>query len=336
MLREEAFSERIRRIQAAAAGRWMDILISAGVPEALLRKKGRPCPLCGGTDRFAFYQEKPNGYWFCRGCGYGDGLKLLQLWRRETFRDTLTYMERFLGLSPILVETAPVVVSEKDSRIARLEALWAAAVPVKDTPPSDPVRLYLRSRGLPQQSEELRSHPLLDYWEAGDEGEAVHERWPAMLARVTDDDGNLLSLHRTYLTPDGRKAPVEVPKKLVAGPVTGGLIRLMPVTDVLGIAEGVETALAAQVMRHMPVWSAISVGGFEKIRCLPATLKRLVIYGDNDESFVGQAGAWALASRLRRELPDLDIQVEIPETSGYDWNDVWLARRSGTRKPSAK
>ena len=61
-----------------------------------------------------------------------------------------------------------------------------------------------------------------------------------MLALVTDDEGRIVTLHRTYLTPEGIKAPVEAPKKLYAGGARGGLIRLGEPSDVLGIAEGLK------------------------------------------------------------------------------------------------
>lgn len=97
-MRDPQFMARVQRVQEAASGRWLDILIDAGLPEVMLLRLNRPCPLCGGRDRFSFYRNKPDGHWFCRGCGYGDGLSLLQKWRSERFTDTLVYLERVLGL----------------------------------------------------------------------------------------------------------------------------------------------------------------------------------------------------------------------------------------------
>ena len=243
-MRNPQFMARVQRIQEAASGRWLDILIDAGLPEVMLLRLNRPCPLCGGRDRFSFYRNKPDGHWFCRGCGYGDGLSLLQKWRSERFTDTLVYLERVLGLpeykrqdtGPDSVQTAEA--AAKKRRQDRIEAVWKEAQALSKVPPSDPVRLYLASRGLYCGSIcELRSHPLLDYWEELDDGDRTHKRWPAMLALVTDDEGRIVTLHRTYLTPEGIKAPVEAPKKLYAGGARGGLIRLGEPSDVLGIAE---------------------------------------------------------------------------------------------------
>ena len=75
-----------------------------------------------------------------------------------------------------------------------------------------------------------------------------------MLALVTDDEGRIVTLHRTYLTPEGIKAPVEAPKKLYAGGARGGLIRLGEPSDVLGIAEGtVKSRLARARVLHAEI-----------------------------------------------------------------------------------
>lgn len=144
------------------------------------------------------------------------------LWTRSII------FERILGLPEFQrgetkslrsVETSPNVEEARcRRRLAKIEAVWQEAQALSKVPSTDPVKLYLASRGLYGRSiGELRSHPLLDYWEELDDGDKSHERWPAMLALVTDDDGRIVTLHRTYLTPDGAKAPVECPKKLYAG-----------------------------------------------------------------------------------------------------------------------
>ncbi len=344
-MQDPQLGERIQRVQNAASGRWLEILIGAGIPETMLLRLNRPCPLCGGRDRFSFYKDKLDGHWFCRGCGCGDGLELLRKWRGERFMDALDYLERILGLPEFQrgetkslrsVETRPNVAEARcRRRLAKIEAVWQEAQALSKVPSTDPVKLYLASRGLYGRSiGELRSHPLLDYWEELDDGDKSHERWPAMLALVTDDDGRIVTLHRTYLTPDGAKAPVECPKKLYAGSTRGGLIRLGEPGAVLGIAEGIETALSARTIFKMPVWSAVSVGGFQNFTKVPSGVKKVVVFGDNDRSFTGQAGAYALAARLRREYPALEIEVEIPKAIGCDWSDVWMRRRSGGRRPA--
>ena len=62
----------------------------------------------------------------------------------------------------------------------------------------------------------VRFHPALGYWQRNDRDEAeLIGRFPAMVALVTAADGMPVTVHRTYLTADGRKAPVTEPKKLM-------------------------------------------------------------------------------------------------------------------------
>ena len=351
-MRDDDFSARIARVRSAAAGRWFEILTGAGIPESHLLKANRPCPLCGGRDRFTFFRKESDGGWFCRGCGHGDGIQLLRNRRQEGFMDTLCYLERTLGLPDWPKETPEArdgrfrarrtEEERRQARIDKMQALWDEAVPLRDAEKDDPVVRYLRRRQLAYsrgwRTLDLRSHPNLEYWEQDEEGEAVlRGSWPAMLARVTDEEGNLLSLHRTYLTEEGEKAPVPSPKKLMSGSVEGGLVRLYPVEgEVLAIAEGIETAMSVHALKGVPAWSAISVGGFQNVKTVPEGVKTLRIFGDNDLSFTGQAGAWVLAARLRRDFPDLGISVDIPETAGFDWNDVYARHASKRRVPGAR
>ena len=63
-----------------------------------------------------------------------------------------------------------------------------------------------------------------------------------MLARVDDRNGRAVTLHRTYLTRDGKKANVPTVKKLmsptVPGGTCGGAIRIYPAGETLAITEG--------------------------------------------------------------------------------------------------
>ena len=73
-------------------------------------------------------------------------------------------------------------------------------------------------------------------------------------------------IHRTYLLDDGSgKAP---PGKKMLGAVGGGSVRLSPLGDAghLGIAEGIETALAAQAIFGIPTWAALSADGLRRWR----------------------------------------------------------------------
>lgn len=333
--------ERIDRLFRAAEGRWPQIFEAAGMDPRHFAKPNRPCPLCGGTDRFTFLAKRApdHGMWFCRGCGAGDGIRLVRSFRHGTFFETLEFIESFLGLPPWKARSSPVAQSdarrarreaaeaqaEKRRRLAALEAHWAEAEPL-DLEADTPAARYLRRRGIRHLDgcTELRWFAREPYW--SEEGTSV---WPVLLARVTDPEGRMTALHRTYLTESGEKAPVAAAKKLTAGELGEGFVRLFPPSSILCLAEGIETALSVHETEGVPVWSVISVGGYERFRTLPEGLREVRVYADNDRSFAGIAGAYELARRLKRDYPTLAVKVFEPEREGEDWNDVLRRREEG-------
>lgn len=199
----------------------------------------------------------------------------------------------------------------------RIADLWAKCAPLV---PGDPVTLYLKGRGLGgvwPLPECLRLHRALPYWD----GETKLGEYPAMVAPLTAPDGRIVALHRTYLTADGRKADVPTVKKLTgtAGPLAGTCIRFrMPTRGVIGIAEGIETALAAWCGSSVPTVAAYCAGNLAAWQWPPGLL-RLVIFADNDEA--GQRAAESLRARAR--FAGLSAEVLTPTEDGADWCDVW-------------
>ena len=158
-----------------------------------------------------------------------------------------------------------------------------------------------------------RLHPELPYYDGGQ----LLGKFPVLVARVLDVAGSGITLHRTFLQ-DGKKAPVPSPKKLMPGkPISGAAIRLGPVAEWIGIAEGIETSLAASQMFDCPVWSVVSANGVETFEP-PLGVKTLTIFADNDANFTGQAAAYAAAHRL--SLRGIACKVCAPPSTG-DWLD---------------
>ena len=209
--------------------------------------------------------------------------------------------------------------ADNAQRIARL---WAESVPMM---PGDPVALYLKRRGfggvwpLPDV---LRLHRALPYWDGADK----LGTFPAMVAPIIAPDGRTVALHRTYLTTDGRKAGVPSPKKVTraAGSLSGaGIPWHKPARGCIGIAEGIETALAAWCASTVPTVAAYSAGNLAAWRW-PAGVQRVVIFADADKAGRDAANALrvrALAARLRCE-------VLTPSTEGADWCDVVAMERA--------
>ena len=182
----------------AAKGRWPAIFASCGMDGSHFVKQGRPCPVCGGTDRFSFTDRWGRGNFICRGCGSGDGFDLISRYCQCGFIEALEVVERFCGISwqgekaDARVELTQTQIKEKEQARERMK-LWSQAHPIV---PGDPVWTYLAGRGLKPSCAglEVRYHPALSY--KHEDGTVTQH--PAMLARVVDRHGVVINLHRTY------------------------------------------------------------------------------------------------------------------------------------------
>jgi hypothetical protein len=225
-------------------------------------------------------------------------------------------------ITPRTSRSNDVAVEEELQERARINArTWDRATFIEA---QSPVGTYLQNRGLglTDYPSSLRMSDL-PYYENGVE----HGRFPVMLGAVTDKDGKLLALHRTFITEDGHKAPVENPKKLTSTSATIngasiklGLPEIIEGKLTLGVAEGIETALACWRGFQVPTWSCVSANGI-KTFIWPSNLERLVIFADHDLSGVGQAAANALAARAA--AAGLEVRILVPTTAGEDWLDVY-------------
>jgi putative DNA primase/helicase len=297
-----------------ARGQWLAILLKSGIDANCLTGKNSPCPMCGGRDRFKFFDSGNNGTWFCRRCRPqgGAGADLIMRFCGLDFREAAKLIERHLAVTTYTKPIKPA----PDPR-PKLQTMWAASKPVI---PGDVVDTYLRTRGvaLEQYPPCLRTAPSLSYYD--DDATSI---FPAMLAAVTDTTGKPVTIHRTYIAPDGcGKARVEKPRKVVSKHGKGPHVRLTPIAPTMGIAEGIETALAATRLFAVPTWSVLSTYGIETFEP-PAGLQRLIVFADHDANGAGQKAAHMLAARLAGQIPS---EIRFPDTPGDDWNDV-LRRR---------
>lgn len=299
-------------VRDLARGKWPAIL-GKWLDDRALSGKHTACPSCGGKDRWRFDNKDGTGSWICSFDGAGDGFHLLQLINKWTFEEAARYVESVAG--KFKAEPMKPERTEDDIREA-LRAVWAAGKPLE---PGDPVMLYLAARsGITAPPAGLRYHPALPH--VDDNGvRTVH---PAMLAQVLGDDRKPVTIHRIWLTEDGKKAAIDKPKKMMAPTRKMGnvAVRLAPVADGwLGVAEGIETALAAARRHSVPVWACCTAGLLLTFRP-PPDVKLLAIYGDNDRSFTGQSAAYELARAVTNI--GVECRVIIPEQMGTDWADA--------------
>jgi hypothetical protein len=106
--------------------------------------------------------------------------------------------------------------------------------------------------------------------------------------------------------------------------VAGGAVRLANLTDdqVVGLAEGIETALAVMVAcARLPVWATLSTSNLEQV-ALPTEMRKVVLLADHDPSGAGARAAETAAARLHAE--GRRVFIAMPPKEGDDFNDLLL------------
>lgn len=224
---------------------------------------------------------------------YGDLLDVIRESRGFIdFRDVADEARRFLSLpraepagSPRHVCTPVPAGSPEAAR-----RLFAVSRSISNTL----VATYLRNRGIKnlRGTGSLRFHPRCYY---RPEGHGPTETWPAMVAAVTDLEGTITGVHRTWLARDGSgKAPIDTPRRAMGG-LLGHAVRFGAADDVLAVGEGIETMLSLHcALPAMPMAAALSANHLAAL-LLPSTLRRLYIARDADA-----AGDTALAALTER------------------------------------
>jgi hypothetical protein len=242
-----------------------------------------------GRSMFVRLQDSPKGpagKWTDAATGeHGDLLDIIRESRglRE-FREVAEEARRFLKLPHTEPEfvTKPVRPAAPLGSQEAARRLFAISDPIECTV----AETYLQRRGIAHvhHGGSLRFHPRCYYRPDGDH---PTETWPAMIACVTDLDGRITGVHRTWLDPDGfdhvrlGKAPIDTPRRAM-GDLLGNAVRFGVVDDVLVAGEGIETMLSLRcVLPTLPMAVALSANHLSAL-ALSSNLRRLYIARDAD------------------------------------------------------
>jgi putative DNA primase/helicase len=125
-----------------------------------------------------------------------------------------------------------------------------------------------------------------------------------------------------YLLPDGSGKLAHPQPRMMLGSVRGGAVRLAPLAEVMGVAEGLETALSVQAATGLPMWAGLSTGGMQAV-IWSESVRHVIICADHDKP--GLAAAYATAEALIRQGKKASICK--PDKAGADFND--LLREAG-------
>ncbi len=191
-------------------------------------------------------------------------------------------------------------------------AIWEAAQTASGTL----VELYLRARGIvmpPPAS--LRYSSALRHGYTGLD-------FPGLVAAVTDDSGDIVAVHRTFLSADGTDKANVTQSKMCLGPLGDGAVALAPAGPVLGLAEGVETALSAAQLFEIPVWAAL--GSRMNRVSLPEQVLEVQVFADNGEA--GRKAADKAAEEFTHQGRRVALRFPPPEFG--DWNDALRAQEA--------
>jgi len=297
-----------------ARGRW-DGILTALVGRRVIKRDHGPCPMCGGKDRYRYDNKYNNGDWFCNGCGVGDGFTLIQKTLGVDFKEAAKMVDEIVGT----VEEKPFQPKrDTEARRKSLNALWL------DSNDRDVMVDYLVGRGISldvvKAAKDLRGNKKLIWRSVNGAWDDIH--YPGMVALIRNAQGVPISIHRTYLgVAKGNKKimpPIET--------ITGGAVRLGgEPEDVLILAEGIETALAAsQLVSGYPAWALLSANNMGTFAGVPKHVNRLIICADHDKSFTGQKAAFALAHRYANATAHgkMKVGVMMPTDRGDDILDT--------------
>jgi hypothetical protein len=321
-----------------------------------LKRTGRTwrgaCPLHGS--RSAALACMPGNSFHCFGCGaHGDVFAWVMATERCDFRqavlrcaaDAGVPMEGDAGERRTLPPAPPPPPRDDSARLSRAAEIWAQTRPIEA---GSAVARYLEGRGLwplPEEAHQVLRAATRRYppdgigedrtWPAG------RLRHPVMVARVSAPGRVLTAVHCTYLAPreDGGIGKLRIDddhqSKLVFGPLPeGAAIRLAPPAEAMGVAEGIETALAAAALfAPLSVWSTISAGGMERW-VPPKMCRHVTIFADRDKPYrhgrvSRPEGAGLHAARqLEARLAERGVAAtkRVPVEPWGDYADVLMDR----------
>ncbi|MEK6704618.1 MAG: toprim domain-containing protein [Bdellovibrionota bacterium] len=212
---------------------------------------------------------------------------------------------------------------EGKSTVTAAKEIWEVTVAADDVK-AKPLRDYLLYRGLSGLTpDSIRFCSSLAYHDRS------RSEWlgnyPTMVAKITDQTGKFMGVHRTYLTPSGLKAEVVEPKKML-GAAKGGAVHFDAAKEIVAVTEGIETGLAVREGTGLPVWAALSASGLEALQ-IPHEVTTVYIWGDQDSSKTGERSA----NRLARRMYDAGKRVFVlipprelldPGKKSKDWLDI--------------
>jgi len=334
-----------------------DIIAPAICPsiKSYMKKGSMPCPIHNGkgsnfrlSKKFAKY-----GHSVCYShCGSLHISTLIRELNGWSYPEFLNSIADYLGLesdSPkIKLKSKSEIAAELAERKAKedrrdnylkkeMNTAWSTSC-LFTAPPAEPARKYCKNRAIDITNfnhKVIRFHPNLES-KFFNKITGLYESegfWPCILLMVKTPRGRL-TIHRHYITPDGLKAPVSIPKRIM-GYLSGSCDRGMYAdlfqsnSRIGAVGEGFESSACLSNPLGIPVYPTINAWGLETFD--PSVLPQhdvWIIFGDKDVSSTGQNAAIKLKQKIERLGKTAHIflpPMPIPkDEKSIDWNDVMM------------
>jgi hypothetical protein len=187
---------------------------------------------------------------------------------------------------------APRVIPKIEADPLALE-LWEKSEPIHGTIAEE----YLQRRGL------LLTPPSLGHYRG------------SLIAAVHQPYHGVTAIQKTPIRPDFSRGD-----RMTKGPLGTGAVRLGAAQEIMGIAEGTETALSAMMLTGMSVWASLGGKRLHNVE-LPPFVREVHIFCDNDQP--GREAAYR-ASDVHRAL-GRDVEIRRPPPEFKDYNDFIVA-----------
>ena len=283
------------------------------------------CPLHEEkTPSFHVYQDDQR--FKCFGCGqYGDVIDFVAKRERLDGAGAIKRAAELAGGSAPLRPAfdrakADRAQAREDARkVAKARRWWEEAAPLVATvvEGQEDAHAYLKvRRGIQSWPDDaLRWHPACPW---GPDGGTVG----CILAPLVDPaTGQVCGVHRIRPTLEGKV------ERRAFGRMDGCVVPLFETKgEALGLAEGVEDALAAHVLTGLPVWAAISAGNLPEV-ALPVHVREVVIFADKDKPQPdmpeGAGIHFAMKAAVRFVAEGRQVRIEVAR-EGKDANDALL------------
>lgn len=211
------------------------------------------------------------------------------------------------SFDPVLTDT---------DRIAQARTIWNLGRAIAGTL----AEIHCRRRGIlgalpgPETLRFVYQTPVSVY-------QANSRTFPALVAAIRGENGDLVAIEITYLAPNGARADhLRVPRKTVGSPECPCAVRLDPLGPDLCVGEGLFTQLSARDHFGWPSWALLSTSNLRNWRPPPG-VRRLLITGDRGKD--GERSARKLYARAI----DLGLRasLRLPPLPFNDFNQVMNA-----------